>query len=60
MRRPTPEETAKYKAVREQAAEDLRDRISGHHERMAALDQLQELLRQLTAARKAMGRGSAT
>jgi DNA-binding XRE family transcriptional regulator len=54
-RRLTPEETAKYKAVREQVAEELPDLIARHHERMAVLDQLQELLRQLKAAREAKG-----
>src|SRR3981081_2790617 len=54
-RRLTPEEAAKYKAIREQVAEELPDLIARHHERMAALDQLQELLRQLKAAREAKG-----
>jgi DNA-binding phage protein len=51
----TPEEAAKYKSIREQVAEELPDLIARHHERMAALDQLQELLRQLKAAREAKG-----
>jgi ribosome-binding protein aMBF1 (putative translation factor) len=54
-RRLTPEEAAKYKAVRQQVAEELPDLIARHDERMAALDQLQELLRQLKAAREAKG-----
>ena len=54
-RRLTPEEAAKYKAIREQVAEELPDLIARHHERMATLDQLQELLRQLKAAREAKG-----
>src|SRR5258708_2159610 len=54
-RRLTPEEVARYKAVREQVAEELPDLIARHHERMAASDQLQELLRQLKAARDAKG-----
>jgi predicted transcriptional regulator len=54
-RRLTPEEAAKYKTVREQVAEELPDIIARHNERMAALDQLQELLRQLKAAREAKG-----
>jgi DNA-binding XRE family transcriptional regulator len=54
-RRLTPKEAAKYKAIREHVAEELPDLISRHHERMATLDQLQELLRQLKAAREAMG-----
>ena len=51
----TPDEAAKYKAVREQVAEELPDLIARHHERMATLDQLQDLLRQLKAAREAKG-----
>jgi hypothetical protein len=43
----TPEESAKYTAIREQVAEELPDLIARHHERSASLDQLQELLRQL-------------
>jgi DNA-binding XRE family transcriptional regulator len=54
-RRLTPEEAAKYKAIREQVAEELPDLISRHHERMAVHDQLQELLAQLKAAREAKG-----
>ena len=54
-RRLTHEEAAKYKAIREQVAEELPDLIARHHERMATLDQLQELLRQLKAAREAKG-----
>jgi DNA-binding Xre family transcriptional regulator len=51
----TPVEAAKYKAIREQVAEELPDLIARHHERMATLDQLQELLMQLKAAREAKG-----
>jgi DNA-binding XRE family transcriptional regulator len=54
-RRLTPEEAAKYKAVREQIAEELPDLIARHQKRLAALDQLQELLVQLKAAREAKG-----
>ena len=54
-RRLTPEEAAKYKEIREQVAEELPDLIARHHERLATLDQLQELLRQLKAAREAQG-----
>jgi DNA-binding XRE family transcriptional regulator len=54
-RRLTPEEAAKYKAVREQVAEELPDLIARHHERMATVGQLQELLAQLKAAREAKG-----
>jgi DNA-binding XRE family transcriptional regulator len=54
-RRLTPEEAAKYKGVRKQIADELPDLVERHHERMAALDQLQELLAQLKAAREAKG-----
>ncbi len=54
-RRLTPEEAAKYKAVREQVAEELPALIVRHHERIASLDQLNELLRQLKAAREEKG-----
>ncbi len=51
----TPEEAAKYQAIREQVAEELPDLVARHQERMATLDQLQELLQQLKAAREAKG-----
>jgi ribosome-binding protein aMBF1 (putative translation factor) len=54
-RRLTPEEAAKYRAVGEQVAGELPDLIARHRERMAALDQLNELLKQLKAAREAKG-----
>jgi ribosome-binding protein aMBF1 (putative translation factor) len=54
-RRLTVEEAAKYKAIREQVTEELADLIARHHDRMATLDQLQELLLQLKAAREAKG-----
>jgi ribosome-binding protein aMBF1 (putative translation factor) len=54
-RRLTPEEAAKYKTIRKQVQEELPDLVARHHERMAALDQLDELLRQLKAAREAKG-----
>jgi DNA-binding XRE family transcriptional regulator len=51
----TSEGAARYKAVREQVAEELPDLIDRHHERMATLDRMQELLKQLKAAREARG-----
>jgi DNA-binding XRE family transcriptional regulator len=54
-RRLTPEEAARYKEVREQVAEELPELMARHHERMATLDQLEELLLQLKAAREAKG-----
>lgn len=49
-RRLTPEEAARYKAVRDRVAKELPDLIDRHHERMAALDEVDELLRQLRSA----------
>ena len=37
-RRLTPKEAAKYKAIREQVADELPELIARHHERMASLD----------------------
>jgi DNA-binding XRE family transcriptional regulator len=54
-RRLTPEEAAKYKAIREQIAEELPDLIERHEKRVTDRDQLQELLKQLKAAREAQG-----
>jgi DNA-binding XRE family transcriptional regulator len=54
-RRLTPDEAAKYKAIRDQVAEELPDLIARHHERMTALDQLDDLLKQLKTAREAKG-----
>jgi len=54
-RRLTKEEAANYQAVREQVDAELPDLIARHHQRMAALDQLDELLQQLKAAREAKG-----
>jgi DNA-binding XRE family transcriptional regulator len=54
-RRLTPEEAAKYRKIREQVAEELPDLIGRHHERLAILDQLEALFRQLKAAREAQG-----
>jgi predicted transcriptional regulator len=54
-RRLTPEEAARYNTVREQVAGELPALYARHHERMATLDQVQELLRQLKVAREAKG-----
>src|SRR5262249_41628968 len=48
-------EAAKYKSIREQVSAELPDLMARHRERMAALDQLEELLKQLKAAREAKG-----
>jgi ribosome-binding protein aMBF1 (putative translation factor) len=51
-RRLTAEEAAKYGRIREQVAEEL---IERHHERMATLDQVDDLVKQLKAAREEKG-----
>jgi DNA-binding XRE family transcriptional regulator len=55
VRRLTPEEAAKHKAIREQVAAELPDLVARHQERIAALDQVDELLKQLRAAREEKG-----
>jgi DNA-binding XRE family transcriptional regulator len=54
-RRLTAEEVAKYQKIREQVAQELPEIFERIRQRMAALDELQELLRQLKAAREAKG-----
>jgi hypothetical protein len=54
-KRRSPDDAAKYKAIRKQIASELPELIARHHERMASLDQLNELLGQLKAAREAKG-----
>jgi DNA-binding XRE family transcriptional regulator len=49
------EEAAKYKAVREQIAEELPELTARHHARLAALDDLQQVVGALKAAREAQG-----
>src|SRR5947209_5580194 len=51
----TPEEAAKYKAIREQAKEELPDLIARHQERLAVHERLQAVLSQLKEARQAKG-----
>jgi DNA-binding XRE family transcriptional regulator len=54
-RRLTPEEAARYKGIREQITAELPELIARHHDRVAALDQVDELLKQLKAAREEKG-----
>lgn len=54
-RRLSPEEAAKYREVRQQVAAELPELIERHQERLAALDALEDLLRQLKAAREERG-----
>lgn len=54
-RRLTPEEAAKYNAIREQVAAELPELIKRHHGRIAALDQVDELVKQLKATREEQG-----
>jgi DNA-binding XRE family transcriptional regulator len=51
----TAEEAAMYKQIREQVAEELPKLVARHRERLATLDQLDALLRQLKAAREERG-----
>lgn len=51
----SPEEAAKYRAVREQIQEELPALMTRHEERLATLDQLEDLIQQLKAAREAKG-----
>ena len=51
----TSEEAAKYQTVREQVAGELPQLTGRHHERMAALDQVGQLLERLKAARGEKG-----
>lgn len=51
----TPEEAAKYQAVRDQIAEELPELIARHHERTATPDQVRAVLMELKAAREAKG-----
>lgn len=51
----TPEESLRYHKVRQQVAAELPDLIARHEERIAALDQLDALLKQLKAAREELG-----
>jgi len=55
QQRLSPEEAAKYREVRKQIAEELPDLIARHHDRLAAVDQLGELIKQLKAAREERG-----
>jgi DNA-binding XRE family transcriptional regulator len=54
-RRLTAEESAKYATVRAQVAAELPDLIARHHERMAGLDNLEAVLKDLKTAREAKG-----
>lgn len=51
----TPEEAAKYKAIREKVAAELPELVARHDERTASLDRLDEVVRQLKATREAKG-----
>ena len=51
----TPEEVAKDKEIRTQVEAELPELIARHEARMATLDQLDDLLRQLKAAREEKG-----
>jgi len=54
-RRLTPEERAKYKAMRQQIVEELPELTARHQERMAADDLLHGILEQLKTEREKQG-----
>jgi predicted transcriptional regulator len=54
-RRLTAAEAAKYTTIRKQVAGELPDLIARHHERTAALDAVEALVKQLKAAREEKG-----
>ena len=54
-RRLTSQKAAKYREVREEIAGELPELVSRHHDRLAAFDQLAELLKQLKIAREERG-----
>ncbi len=54
-RKLTRQEAAKYRAVREEVAEELPELVGRHQDRIAAFNQLAELLRQLKAEREERG-----
>jgi ribosome-binding protein aMBF1 (putative translation factor) len=54
-RKLTPEEAAKYQAIRKQVDEELPDLIARHQARQATLEHLEQLFQQLKAAREAKG-----
>lgn len=51
-RRLTADEAAKYRQIREQVTEEFPELVARHHERTAALDELDGVLKQLKAARE--------
>jgi DNA-binding XRE family transcriptional regulator len=54
-RRLTAEESERYRKIREQVAQELPDLSARHHERITELDELEEVLKQLKAAREDRG-----
>ncbi len=54
-RRLTPEEVERYRKIRKRIDEELPELIDRHHQRFAALDQLQVLLDELRKAREGLG-----
>jgi DNA-binding XRE family transcriptional regulator len=54
-RRLTPKDAAKYDKLRARVAAELPELIARHHDRVSALDQFSELLKQLKTAREASG-----
>lgn len=55
QQRLTAEEAAKYQAIREQVDQEMPELLARHHERIAALDKVEDVLKQLRAAREQKG-----
>jgi ribosome-binding protein aMBF1 (putative translation factor) len=53
--RVSPQDAAKYDAIREQVAHELPELIQRHHDRTTTLQDVQRLLEELKAARKEKG-----
>ncbi len=51
----SPEEAANYREIRTKVAEELPDLIGRHHERMATIDQVTDLVKELKTAREEQG-----
>jgi DNA-binding XRE family transcriptional regulator len=51
----TPEEAAKFNAIRRKVDDELPRLVERHHERVEAMEGLSELLHQLKAARESQG-----
>ena len=55
QQRLTVEEAAKYQAIREQVEKEMPELLARHYERIAALDKVEDVVKQLRAAREQKG-----